>query len=510
MDVTSATPSAPRPFPRFDDDADFGRLRELFVGHGFTDAGVVERLRVDDALAARQTDPGLLLTRTDEGTPLDTLIRLFLIGTRVGSDAAERALAPIGLTRLAGSGLLTVDDGMTEASVRIVPFRQLYVTFDAPPAVARSFDADFVMGVGASSLLLANVVVRDPVENGADLGCGCGIQALALARHCRRVVAVDINPRAIGFTAFNARLNGFSHIECRQGSFIDGLGDEAFDIVVSNPPYVVSPEARYAYRDGGFDADGVCETLARTTPRHLVPGGWSFMTANWIHPRNADWRERLAAWFAGSGCSTLVLRNETRDVATYATTWIRHTENDTLPAYQERLARWLDYYGSMGIDDISAGLIVMRRSGGGPTWVRIDDGPEKMVGPCGDAVARRFCAEDFLVGRRDETELLHAHLAASCDLRLIRSFAPTADGFDAEDSQVRLVRGFCYAGEVDAVVMAVIAACNGTRPLSAVRGIAAAALHQPEDAIASRFLQVVRGLVERGFLLPNPTADGAP
>lgn len=56
--------------------------------------------------------------------------------------------------------------------------------------------------------LLAALTVRRSIGTALDLGTGGGVQALLAARHSRRVVAVDVNPRALRYTAFNARLNG--------------------------------------------------------------------------------------------------------------------------------------------------------------------------------------------------------------------------------------------------------------------------------------------------------------
>ena len=78
--------------------------------------------------------------------------------------------------------------------------------------------------------------MRRPVEHALDVGTGNGIQAIHAARHCSRVVATDVNARALQFAAFNAQLNGFDNIEVREGSFFDPAEGERFDLVISNPP----------------------------------------------------------------------------------------------------------------------------------------------------------------------------------------------------------------------------------------------------------------------------------
>ena len=58
--------------------------------------------------------------------------------------------------------------------------------------------ADHVLGISSAATSLAQLTVREPVGRALDLGTGCGVQALHLAAHCRRVVATDVNQRALG------------------------------------------------------------------------------------------------------------------------------------------------------------------------------------------------------------------------------------------------------------------------------------------------------------------------
>lgn len=63
----------------FHDSDDFKRLRDAFEAAGYTDAGVLEALEIKDFPSIRGSDVPLLLRRTKRSTPLDTLIRLFLM-----------------------------------------------------------------------------------------------------------------------------------------------------------------------------------------------------------------------------------------------------------------------------------------------------------------------------------------------------------------------------------------------------------------------------------------------
>lgn len=118
----------------------------------------------------------------------------------------------------------------------------------------------------------------------ADLGTGSGAIALALAqaRPRARIVATDISPSALALAGENAKALGLHNIEFVQGDWCAAL-DGAFDLIVSNPPYIAADdphlhagdvrfEPRMALVAGadGLDAIRAISACART---HLRPGG---------------------------------------------------------------------------------------------------------------------------------------------------------------------------------------------------------------------------------------------
>jgi len=69
-----------------------------------------------------------------------------------------------------------------------------------------------------------------------DLGCGHGVAAIAIARRAplSRVVAVDVNRRALELTRVNAAANGAGNVEARRPEEVGE--DLSFAAIYSNPP----------------------------------------------------------------------------------------------------------------------------------------------------------------------------------------------------------------------------------------------------------------------------------
>jgi len=125
----------------------------------------------------------------------------------------------------------------------------------------------------------------------ADLGTGSGIVAILIARLCppAQVTAVDVSAAALDVARANALRHGGS-VRFLEGDWYAPLGDERFDIIVSNPPYVVSGdphlqqnglpfEPRHALTDGVAGGDGLAciRRIIDGAPGHLRPGGWLLM-----------------------------------------------------------------------------------------------------------------------------------------------------------------------------------------------------------------------------------------
>lgn len=505
--IENPTQSPPLGFARQDD---YRRMRDLFLEANFTQAGVLETLGITRIHSLRADDLPTLMRKTAELTPLDCFIRLFLIEAPVALEPVENAVRPMDLSGWAKAGLIQITGHQVQARIKLLPFRDLWIGFDRPEVIASDLDSRYVMGIGASSLTLANLTIRRPSRATLDLGAGCGIQALLAAPHSERVVATDRNPRAREYTDFNARLNAVGHLECRLGDLFQPLAGESFDLMVTNPPFVISPENHYIYRDSGLPEDEVCRTIVQQAPRFLNEGGYLQMLCNWVETTDGSWYDRIHSWFSETGCDVRVLRSESRDAATYASTWIRHTERDDPELYARRFSRWMNYYEQRGIESIGAGLITMRRSSGGPNWFVAEDLRGPMRAPCGDQIERGFALQDFLTDHESDGALLGEPYRICPHVRLKRELQPAAGGWHEVEATLALSRGLPYQGKIDSLVANILVQCDGQRPLRTIATEQVAHLGLEFDGIRTVFCAVTRHLIRQGFLIPVAVAGQPP
>ena len=198
------------------------------------------------------------------------------------------------------------------------------------------------------------------------------------------------------------------------------------------------------------------------------------------------------------------------DAEGYAAKWIRHTERDEAGQFADRFERWVQHYDAQGIVAVSGGLIAMRRRSGGANWLRIEEGPDRSLGPTGDSIELGFALRDFLESCQTDAQWMDQRLRLSPDARLRQQFEPGEEGWRLTETELRMARGLAYTGGADPVVAQLIGQCDGQRPLGTLLSDLAASLDQDASVLASACIGVVRRLVERGFLIPPTLPPRSP
>lgn len=484
---------------------DIELFRRILREMGYTTEAIGETMDLDEPAGplSRDIDVHALLRRTEESTPYNTLVRLFILARPVSTNDAGKILEPFRLEDLMALGLLRHDPDGIRAEASLMPMGDIMLASDFWPYVLnRRTRDDFVLGVGPTSLALAHLTVRRKVRLALDLGTGSGFQGIMSAGHSGRVIGTDINARALNFAGFNARLNAVDNLELMQGSLLEPVQDRRFDLVVSNPPFVISPRACYQYRDSGMEGDGVSEHVIRGVPGLLDEGGYGTILFNWHHKDRNDWSDRPHAWISSGGCDALLLRLESRDPITYATSWLARDTSITAGSFPAVLDEWLSYYDRLGIGMISYGAIVLRKKQG-INWFLKDTIPhDKPTYPCGDQIQRIFAAQDVL----ECTENLLERRFVLVDEHELSQTLNAQDGtWKVSSAQLRQTDGIPFTGNVDRLMATVIAGCTGERTMGEIVQDLAGALKMGPEQIVEPCIEVMRKLLQKGFLTVGDT-----
>ncbi|OQR64848.1 transferase [Streptomyces maremycinicus] len=501
------------PLPSVDRPEVAVALREALLAASFTADGLLELLGAPAyaALARSETVPALRATRGD--TPLETLVRLFLLQQPV-PHARVAEFLPVHACVESGWLVLTGEDEVA-ATVDVRPYggpdgEDWFIISDLGCAVGgaggsgsegRQADTAVVLGVGGASTTLAGITVRTPVSAALDLGTGSGIQALHAAQHATRVTATDLNPRALHITALTLALSGAPAADLREGSLFEPVrDDETYDLIVSNPPFVISPGARLTYRDGGMSGDDLCRSLVQGAGERLSEGGFAQFLANWQHVEGENWQDRLRSWVP-RGCDAWIVQREVQDVTQYAELWLRdagdHRGDQT--AYQAHYDTWLDEFEARKVKAVGFGWITLRRTTAAEPVITVEEWPHPVEQPLGDAVLAHFERLDYLRAH-DDAALLAGRFRLVTEVVQEQVGLPGAE--DPEHVVLRQHRGMRRATKVDTVGAGFAGVCDGS--LSAGRILDAIAQLVGEDPVLlrDRTPAQIRLLVEQGFLEP--------
>ncbi|WP_347350948.1 methyltransferase [Intrasporangium sp.] len=406
------------------------RLRGDLLAAGLTVDGVAARLGSLASAALQREQPLPALVVTDGATDVSgILLRLFTLGRPVPASALAEALPGLGVDGAVELGLVRVlhagreQEELVEACCDLRPYaddtHDWWVASDLSEVATRETLApDHVLGVGGASRTLASWTIRRPVRRALDLGVGCGVQALHLADHCGSVVGTDVSERALAFASFNAELAGV-RLELRRGDLFEPVAGERFDLVVSNPPFVITPRdgdvPRYEYRDAGRSGDALVHSLVRLVGEVLEPGGVAQFLGNWEVPVGRTWHDVWARWLGGTGLDAWVVQREVQDPAEYAELWAR--DGGTVPgtpAHDRMYAAWLRDFASRGVESVGFGIVTLQRPRGQRTpWVALEEIRGPVATPMGPTVEAGLLARTWLAEHTDEQVLSVAWTCAA-------------------------------------------------------------------------------------------------
>ena len=482
---------------------DLSSLQTALLDAGFTEenvSGLIKRCTTN-----RGYDLSSLLHLTEGPRRLNRLVRLFVLGQPVPETAIRDALAPFPLEKLMATGLVRIgQSGEVTSQVCILPYGETMTLRDfGADWTGRATRADYVMGVSASSISLALTTVRQQSEEVLDLGTGGGIQAMLAARHARRVIGTDINPRALALARLAMRINGIANVELRQGSMFDPVQGQTFDLIVSQPPFVISPENIKTFRDSGMPGDTFCEQILRRAPDYLREGGWCSIIFSWGHRNDDRWSDRPRTWVEGCGCDGWILRLRADDVFSYAVQWIGGTGDEGEAPDTQPLGKWLTYYEEMGFEMISTGVAVLHKRMAGKNWVRVDAlEKQDAQGPCGPQIQNVFAAETLLRSLPEPGPLLDVRLRLTEEHEMQQTSTLASGAWQIKDTQLVQRRGFAFPCRIDRMSAEFLSLCDGSRTIRSVIESLAQRFSLDFQRLSEEALPITVRLMRNGYLVP--------
>lgn len=476
---------------------DLTHLRRLFAECGYTADGVLSRIGElgQQGLGRNITVPSEHALQGAHD-PLATLIRLFILQQEVPAADVEF------LSNYA-DGIVQTRGDVAAALVDVRPYGSPddnasgWVVSDLMPSmngITTPTRPDYVLGVSPASTTLAQITMRQKVGSVLDLGTGCGVQSLHLAQHAERVVATDLNARAIELAKMSAELTGVE-IDFREGSLFEPVAGERFDLIVSNPPYVMSPpsDERLTYRETNFSGDGLLKAILEQAGEFLTPGGQLQLLTNWAIT-GEDWQERIRAW--APTLDLWVIERERLDKFEYIEMWLADAGLLGTPEWRGAYERWIAYFDSLGIQEVGMGWVLATNAGRSTPHTRFETWPYAVQQPVGAVLERHQRAVDASL--LPDEELLASRP------RLEHVEQETLGEPGAEDPAHIVLRqqtGLRRGTKLDTASAAVFGALDGELTLDQVIYAVAAILDVDELQLRAEMVQKVREALLEQYLV---------
>ncbi|MDN5572372.1 MAG: SAM-dependent methyltransferase, partial [Micrococcales bacterium] len=317
-------------------------------------------------------------------------------------------------------------------------------------------------------------------------------------------------------------------IELRQGSLLEPVAGESFDLVVSNPPFVITPRtpgedasSRYTYRDGGREGDALVAELLGDLGSVLAPGGSAHLLGNWeIRAEDVErdggsleraWSRRVEGWIPAQ-LDAWVIQREIESPQAYAETWLRDaSEHLEQQRWEKAYAAYLDDFEARGVAGVGFGWVRLDRPAAGrtsPVRRRLEHIGHPAQQPVGGVLAEAVRRELELERLGPAWEELHLEVPEHVTEE--RHGRP-----GAEDPAVILVRqgaGLQRTAVLTSAAAGLMGACDGelsvrqiVEALGMLLGWEAPAGQRSQEALD--LLAQTRSLLVDGFL--EPAAEDA-
>lgn len=294
--------------------------------------------------------------------------RLLVLGDAVTQDEAESAFGTELLNPMIASGMVVAKPDKTLLSrFRLSVVKGMYILADD-----LRHGGDAVMGLGNTTRGLMEAVGAGKLGRVLDLGCGAGAMALVLSKSAESVIATDINPRALVFGRMNAAINGVGNVQFREGDLYEPVKDDAFDLIVSQPPFIPMPEGSTptTYLFGGARGDELPLRVMAGIAQHLRDGGRAVILIQWPELDGEALSERVRSAVSSSDVDLLLVAFPPLDLNTFCLAYASHDQAELGERFETQVMWWREHVARMKVGSMRHCFNILRKHSKHLGWTR--------------------------------------------------------------------------------------------------------------------------------------------
>ena len=292
----------------------------------------------------------------------------------------------------------------------------------------------------------------------------------------------------------------------REGSLFEPVEGETFDLIVTNPPFVITPDSvrgaagLFEYRDGGMDRDNLVRAVLREAPACMARGGTLQMLANWEIPGDRDpdtqWSGRVDEWLEGLPVDAWIVQRDVLDPARYVDMWIRDSGGQLMDRadYERAFTSWLADFRRAGTGAIGMGFVALRRL----DEAEAASGGRRAYDLSLDGRVPRGADVSWALASLRAPELWDTALTRASDVREERHYVPGSP--DPELLILHQGAGLGRSVPVSSAVSAVVGASDGELTVGQIVAAVATLTGAQERQVREEVEAPLRDLIRWGFL----------
>ncbi len=334
-------------------------LKDKLAFEGYTE-GTITEFDVDLRTATFFGEIPLWEYKFRDNSPLSLLVRLFLLGVKVKETLLKEIFASEEIKELTRMDILKIShENEITSQIKIFPFNKyiFICDFNKPDHVEEP-----VYSPGIESTILTEAMIKQSCNTVLDLGTGTGILAILASEYSKRVVGVDVNPRAVYFAKLNLFLNGIDNVEFRLGSLYDSVNSESFDQITASLPFEICSSTAKVYRDGGEYGDKILKDLLSGIKKHLSKNGYCQIITRLSEFEGFSHEGYIRKFARENNFDTLLLLNSGCDPYSLARGVNRGALRD-YEKYRKKIFDYLDHLQKIELIKTHVGVITFKNNG---------------------------------------------------------------------------------------------------------------------------------------------------